>query len=171
MDILISSNLERLLYFAAGAAKTADYMKKLGECGEYTVDADVKAAIDDNFVGFYADQNSTRVTLESFYKEHGYLADTHTSVALNCAEQYLDTTGDTRKIIVASTASPYKFAADVYEAIAHKAASADTGALDDLSMLTSSEISYPLRGLADRQINFTTVIESSDMLDEVYKFM
>jgi hypothetical protein len=74
-------------------------------------------------------------------------------------------------MIVASTASPYKFAADVYEAVANKTASADTGALDDLSSLTGTEISYPLRNLAQRKINFNTVIESSDMLEEVYKFM
>ncbi len=171
MDILISSNLERLLFFAAGAEKTADYMKQLNENGAYTVSDDVKAIIDENFVGFYANEDSTRVTLEHFYRDFGYLADTHTSVALNCAEQYLATTGDKSKMIVASTASPYKFASDVYEAIAHTPASADTGALDDLSAFTSTEISYPLKGLASRKVNFETVIEKDDMLKEVYKFM
>jgi threonine synthase len=171
MDILISSNLERLLFFAAGAEKTADYMKKLNEDGAYTVSDDVKSLIDDNFVGYYADENRTRKTLDHFYRDYGYLADTHTSVALDCAEQYIAKTGDKTKMIVASTASPYKFASDVYEAIAKKPASADTGALDDLSALTSTEISYPLRGLAERKVNFNTVIDKDDMLDEVYKFM
>ena len=171
MDILISSNLERLLYFAAGADATAGYMKQLAENGAYTVSDDIKSTIAENFLGYCADQNMTRATLETYYKEYGYLADTHTSVALDCAEQYMKDTNDTTKMIVASTASPYKFAADVYEAITHEAASADTGALDDLSALTNTEISYPLRGLAQRKINFSEVIESADMLEAVYKFM
>ena len=171
MDILISSNLERLLYFTAGSEKTASYMKQLNECGKYTVDDDIKALIDENFVGYYANEKYTCETLAKYYKDYGYLADTHTSVALNCADQYVSETGDTKKIIVASTASPYKFAADVYQAITSRPASADTGALDDLSDLTNTEISYPLRKLAERKINFSTVIESADMLEEVYKFM
>ncbi len=171
MDILISSNLERLLYFTAGTERTVNYMKQLSERGSYTVSDDVKACIDETFIGFYADENSTRRTLAHYYKDYGYLADTHTSVALDCAEQYINKTGDTKKIIVASTASPYKFAADVFEAITGKSASADTGALDDLSKLTATEISYPLRGLSERKINFDTIIESKDMLNEVYKFM
>ena len=171
MDILISSNLERLLYFAAGAEATAGYMKQLSENGVYTVADDIKSTIAENFLGYCADQSMTRVTLETYYKKYGYLADTHTSVALDCAEQYIRDTNDTTKMIVASTASPYKFAADVYEAITHKAASADTGALDDLSALTNTEISYPLRGLAERNVNFSQVIESADMLEAVYKFM
>ncbi len=171
MDILISSNLERLLYFTAGAEKTTDYMEKLSSVGAYTVSEDIKALIDENFVGFCADESSTRRTLKHFYDDYGYLADTHTSVALDCAEQYIAKTGDTTKIVVASTASPYKFAADVYEAITSKKASADTGALDDLSALTGTEISYPLRGLAERAVRFDEVIDSEDMLTAVYKFM
>lgn len=171
MDILISSNLERLLYFTAGSQKTSEYMKQLNSDGVYTVSDDVKAMIAENFEGYFADQDSTRNTLEHFYNDYGYLADTHTSVALNCAEQYIAKTGDKKKMIVASTASPYKFAADVYEALSHKKASADTAALDDLSALTSTEISYPLRNLAERKVNFEAVIESNDMLTAVYKFM
>ena len=171
MDILISSNLERLLYFTAGSERTSAYMKQLNSTGAYTVDAEVKANIDVNFEGYFADENDTRKTIEKYWKNYGYLADTHTSVAINCAEQYLAKTGDTKKIIVASTASPYKFAADVYEALKQKKASADTGALDDLSSLTSTEISYPLQNLASRKVNFDAVIDSSDMLEEVYKFM
>ena len=171
MDILISSNLERLLYFTAGAEKTASYMKQLSENGVYTVSEDVMSVISANFEGYFADEASTKKTLAHFYGDFGYLADTHTSVALDCAEQYIAKTGDTKKMIVASTASPYKFAADVYEAIANKEASADTGALDDLSALTNTEITYPLKGLAERTVNFNTVIASEDMLKEVYKFM
>ena len=171
MDILISSNLERLLYFTAGTENTADYMKQLNENGVYTVNDEVKSLIAENFVGYFANENMTRETIKHFYSDFGYLADTHTAVALSCAEQYVRDTGDAKKMIVASTASPYKFAADVYEALTDNNASADTGALDDLSVLTNTEISYPLRNLAERKINFNNTIESSDMLEAVYKFM
>ena len=171
MDILISSNLERLLCFVAGTNETRKYMKSLSENGEYTVDDEVKDAISKNFVGYYADEKLTSEVLKKYYEEYNYLADTHTSVALACAEQYLKENADNNKIIVASTASPYKFAADVYKSITNKAATSDTAALDELSALTNTEITYPLRNLTDRKINFTTVINSEDMLKEVYKFM
>ena len=171
MDILISSNLERLLYFTVGAQKTAEHMNDLAQHGAYTVSDETIAKIQENFVGFYAEQNNTRRTLEHFYADYDYLADTHTSVALNCAEQYIAKTSDDKKMIVASTASPYKFAADVFEALTGSIASNGTGALDDLSELTNTEISYPLRDLSSRKVNFRTVIDADSMLDEVYKFM
>lgn len=171
MDILISSNLERLLCFTAGAEETRKYMSELSANGKYTVSDEVKKAIGENFVGYFADENATSKTVNAFYNDHGYLADTHTAVALDCAEQYIKESGDTRKMIVASTASPYKFAADVYKSVAGKCAESDTAALDQLSELTGTEITYPLRNLTDRKVNFTTVIDAKDMLSEVYKFM
>ncbi len=171
MDILISSNLERLLSFTAGTEETSKYMKELSANGKYTVSDKVKNTIAENFVGYSADENATAATLKKFYDEYGYLADTHTSVALDCAEQYVKNTGDNKKMIVASTASPYKFAADVYKSITGTPATSDTDALDELSKLTNTEITYPLRGLTERKVNFDTVIDSENMLSEVYKFM
>jgi len=171
MDILISSNLERLLSFTAGTNETAKYMKELSANGKYTVSDEVKKTISENFVGYSADENATAATLKKFYDEYGYLADTHTSVALDCAEQYVKDTGDNKKMIVASTASPYKFAADVYKSITGTPATSDTDALDELSALTNTEITYPLLNLTERKVNFDTVIDSENMLEEVYKFM
>ncbi len=171
MDILISSNLERLLYFTAGSTKTADYMAQLNQTGKYTVSDEIKNRIAENFVGYCADECETAETLNKFYKDYGYLADTHTSVALNCAEKFMADVNDGKKMIVASTASPYKFAADVYKAITNKEAGVDTQALNDLSALTNTDITLPLRNLADREVRFTTVINSEDMLKEVYTFM
>ena len=88
-----------------------------------------------------------------------------------CAEKYVAESNDNTKIIVASTASPYKFAADVYHSLTGKDASADTGALLDLSALTNTEITYPLRDLDKREIRFSDVIDSDAMLEAVYKFM
>lgn len=171
MDILISSNLERLLYFTAGTQETADCMRKLSEVGRYKVSAEAMNTIKQNFLGYFADEDETAATLRKVYTEYGYLADTHTSVAFNCAEKYLNDSGDTKPMVVVSTASPYKFAADVYKSITGKTASDGTAALEELSALTSTEISYPLRDLDKRTINFDTVIESDAMLEEVYKFM
>ena len=171
MDILISSNLERLLCFAAGTDETAKYMKELSTNGKYTVSDEVKKTISDNFIGYSSGEEATAATLKEFYDKYGYLADTHTSVALNCAEQYISQTNDNKKMIVASTASPYKFAADVYKSITGSAATSDTAALDELAALTGTEITYPLLNLTERKVNFDTVIDSDKMLEEVYKFM
>ena len=170
MDILISSNLERLLYFTAGTEATAAYMKQLSETGRYEISADVKQIIRSNFAGYCADENETAKTLRSYYN-NGYLADTHTSVALCCADKYLADTKDEKKMVVVSTASPYKFAADVYKSITATDAPEGTAALDALRDLTGMEISYPLRDLDKRTVNFDTVVEKEQMLDEVYKFM
>ena len=171
MDILISSNLERLLYFIAGTEETIANMKALNTTGCYHVSDAVREKIAESFVGYCADECETASTLKKFYETNGYLADTHTSVALACAEKYIAETGDNTKMIIASTASPYKFAADVYHSITDKEASADTGALDDLSALTNTEITYPLRNLAEREIRFSKVIDTDEMLNEVYRFM
>jgi len=171
MDILISSNLERLLYFTAGTEETSKYMKELNEKGSYKVSDNVLKNIQANFVGKFANENETAQTLKKFYIENNYLADTHTSVALNCAEKYICETNDTKKMIVVSTASPYKFAADVYKSITGKDASDGTAALDELSALTNTEISYPLKNLDKRPVNFSDVIEKEDMLEAVFKFM
>ena len=171
MDILISSNLERLLYFVSDAETTAAYMSELNSNGKYTVSDDIKSKIGENFYGYYADEEETAKTIKRYFNELGYLADTHTSVALACAEKFIDANKDGKKMIVASTASPYKFASDVYSSITDKVASDGTGALDDLSNATNTDITLPLKDLDKKEVRFTKVIEASEMLDEVYKLI
>lgn len=171
MDILISSNLERLLYLSSDAETTAQYMSELNTNGKYTVSDSIKNKIGENFVGYFADETATAETIKKYFNEYGYLADTHTSVAIYCAEQFMTEENDGKKMIVASTASPYKFASDVYNAVSGKDASEGTGALDDLAAATNTEITLPLRNLDKKPIRFNKVIEKSEMLDEVYKFM
>ena len=171
MDILISSNLERLLYFVAGTEENKKYMDQLNSCGHYKVNDETMKIITESFAGYFADESETAATLSKFYEEFGYLADTHTSVAFNCAEKYITDTNDNTKMIVVSTASPYKFAADVYKSVCGKTASDGTAALEELSALTNTEISYPLKDLDKRKVNFDGVIDKEDMLEEVYKFM
>ena len=102
MDILISSNLERLLYFTAGSEATAKYMSALNTDGKYEVAEEIKELISENFVGYCADESETAETVRKYYKENGYLVDTHTSVALNCSEKYMSEFNDGKKMIVAS---------------------------------------------------------------------
>ena len=165
MDILISSNLERLLCLSAGEERTAAYMDLLKNTGAYSVDADVLAEIKTNFSGFCADEAATAATIRDYFENCSYLADTHTAVALSCAEQYLATLNkaDVRPIVVDSTASPYKFAADVYTSLKGVAPTDPLGALDDLVAATNTEIPYPLRGLGERTVRFTEVIDADQM--------
>ena len=165
MDILISSNLERLLCFTAGEERTAAYMESLKKDGAYTVDADVIAAINENFSGYFADEAATAATIKAYFEGYNYLADTHTAVALASAEQYIATlnAADIRPMVVDSTASPYKFAADVYESLGKTQPADPLAALDELSSATNTEIPYPLRGLGEREVRFTRVIDANEM--------
>jgi threonine synthase len=169
MDILISSNLERLLYFTAGPAVTADCMAQLNQKGCYTVPAEVKAEIDRVFVGYYADEDETAAAISKVWSENAYLSDTHTAVALSCADKYRADTSDPAPMVVASTASPYKFANNVYRAVANQEPTDDLAALDELSALTKTEIPYPLAGLATRTVRFTDVIDAEGMTASVYE--
>ena len=170
MDILISSNLERLLYFTAGSEKTAEYMASLKETGAYKISEELLGKINQTFIGYYADEAETAATIKSTFENQGYLADTHTSVALACADKYIKDTNDTTPMVVASTASPYKFAADVLKSLGGEKPENDLEALSMLSKLTGTEITRPLRGLAERKVNFNEVIDATEMLDKVYEF-
>ena len=170
MDILISSNLERLLYFTAGAEKTADYMAKLKAEGCYSVSSDILSAIGSDFKGYFATESDTADTINKCFKKNNELIDTHTAVGLYCAKKYINESGDRTVTVVASTASPYKFAADVYAAVSDKKPDDALAALDMLSADTNTEIPYPLVGIASRKIRFTETIEAADMPEKVLEF-
>ena len=169
MDILISSNLERLLYTIAGPEKTAAYMRELNETGKYTLDAETKAKIDKNFFGYSADEELTAKTIKETFEKNGYLCDTHTAVGLACAKQYASEHGG-NKIILASTASPYKFANDVYTALTGKVAADELSALSELSAYSKTEIPAPLFDIDKREIRFTKTINACDMPADVLSF-
>ena len=171
MDILISSNLERLLYFTAGSEKTADYMKQLNTTGAYSVDADVFAKIGENFVGYFADEKTTAETISACWKKYNYLSDTHTAVAISAAEQYIAESGDTLPMVIDSTASPYKFANNVYRAVTAQEPESDLAALDALSNATQTEIPYPLSGLAQRKVRFDKVVKKENMASAVLEYL
>jgi len=118
MDILISSNLERLIYLSCGcsAEKNTKLMKELSETGKYSVTPDMKEKMKD-FTGYFATQEEDAERIGELYDRTGYVIDTHTGVASACYEKYRKETGDTTKTVIASTASPFKFAKSVMKAI------------------------------------------------------
>lgn len=169
MDILISSNLERLLYVLAGQERTADYMKELSTNGVYTVEDDIREKITSNFCGYFCGEEDTAKTIKETFEKHNYLIDTHTAVAVKCANDYIAETGDTKRIIVASTASPYKFASNVYTSITGETKENEFDALKATEELTGTNIPAPLANLESKEVRFTTVINPEDMTAEVLK--
>jgi len=168
MDILISSNLERLLYALTGdPAEVRGYMDQLGETGRYQVSGRVKDKLQKRFKGYFCDDRETQRVIRSMYDKHGYLIDTHTAVAFSALEQYRRETGDDTTAVVASTASPFKFCASVLEALGETAPAHGLDALDQLSAKTGLPAPAPLAGLRDKQVRFTQVVEKDRMVDAV----
>ncbi len=154
MDILISSNLERLLYLLAGSERTRGYMKALNETGSYTVEPEILAQLQKEFSGYDTDEVRTSMTIQFLYEKEGYLCDTHTAVGVYAAQCYQKETGDPTPMVVASTASPYKFAADVFASLCGKRPEDEFSALALLSTLTGVEIPAPLANLDQKEIRF-----------------
>ncbi len=171
MDILISSNLERLLYLAAGSEKTAEYMKKLASAGRYTVSDDVKEKLSVCFSAGYCDEEQTAEEIKKIWDREHYLADTHTAVGLYCAEKYIESTGDNRIMLSVSTASPYKFAPSVLRDLSGAVPENELDALDELERVTSVPIPAPLAGIGTRRIRFDpeNAIEPAMMPEVILK--
>jgi threonine synthase len=169
MDILISSNLERLLYYIAGADKTREYTAKLAKTGSYLIAGEEKDKISESFIGYFADETETTAAIQDIFKKYGYLCDTHTAVAFSCAEKYRRETGDRSIIAVVSTASPYKFAGDVYRALTGSAPAGELEAFDQLHSLTGRPIPSPLAGIGSRPIRFTTTVAREEMKNYILK--
>lgn len=165
MDILISSNLERLLWFVLGAEKTRECMEKLAADGMYTLDNEAMEIIRADFAGFACSEEETKNTISNIFKECGYLCDTHTAVAAHAAKQYSSEKGN--KMLVVSTASPYKFAPAVLSALGEEVPSDDFDALDKLFAVTKCAIPANLASLRDAEVRFTRTIEAKDMINSL----
>ncbi|MGI6279272.1 MAG: threonine synthase [Acutalibacteraceae bacterium] len=170
MDILISSNLERMLFELCGNddAMVREMQSKLSSTGTFTVNSQVKEGFNEVFWAGCCDDDATLVTIRKYFKEYGYLPDTHTAVALNVYDQYIEETGDTRPVVVASTASPYKFAKSVLAAISVQEEIDEFANVRLLSKLTSTDIPAPIKALENAQIRFNQVCRKEDMLKAVY---
>ena len=174
MDILISSNLERLIYDMSGCDSEliSGYMAKLSAAGKYEVNDKIKAELNANFVGGYATDDETKAAINETYTTYNYLADTHTGVAIKVYNDYVKNTGDKTETVIVSTASPYKFSADVLDAVDSKSADHDgIKAMSVLSEVTGTKIPTPLSGLDKRTVRFKDVCDSDDMIKAVYGYL
>lgn len=169
MDILVSSNLERLLYLMSGqnAELVDSLMNQLNTEGIYTIPESLKEAIDAEFWADYCDDAVTAETIGKVWKDNGYLCDTHTAVAWAVAERYVAQTGDNAPMVVLSTASPYKFPAAVLKAIGGDARGDEFQQMEQLHQITGVAIPKNLSGLQALPELHTGVIPKEAMLSFV----
>ena len=168
MDILVSSNLERLLYLLSGdTALVADLMAKLNADGVYTVPDALKADIQSRFWASYCDDGRASEIVGRVYKEQGYLCDPHTASGFAAAEDYIAATGDKTPMVILSTASPYKFPATVLAAIGGDTGGSEYEQMDRLHQITGVPVPPALARLRTMPQRHTDVIEKNAMLDYV----
>lgn len=173
MDILISSNLERLIYKIAGenAEATAQMMASLASKGKYTITEEMKANMQD-FVGGWASEDQCAQEIRRVYEKTGYVMDTHTSVASAVYQEYKANTEDDTKTVIASTASPYKFATSVMTAIDDEFKGMDDFALiDELSSTSGTRIPNAVEEIRTAPVLHDTVCETEDMQKTVEKIL
>ncbi len=168
MDILVSSNLERLLYDITGgdSEAVASYMAALKTDGLYSVDSKTSDTLQNLFWAGYATEQETEETIHHVYEDYGYLADTHTAVGIHVYEKYVSATGDQTQTLAASTASPFKFNKSVAEALFGCEAlegMTEFQLLDYLSEQTGQQIPEPLKGLDKKQVLHKGVCLPKDM--------
>lgn len=173
MDILISSNLERLIYKIAGAdsEKNATMMKALSLVGKYDITSDMKAELND-FYGNYATETETAQKIKNLYDETGYVIDPHTAVAAEVYEKYRTEKKDETKSLIVSTASPFKFTRSVMNAIDKKYdAMTDFELVDELSELSNVPVPKAIEEIRTAPVLHDTVVEVNEMADAVKKFL
>ena len=165
MDILISSNLERLIYRLTGenAEKCAELMKSLSEGGEYTITEEMKAQLDD-FYGNFCSEKETADAISEIYKDSNYVIDTHTAVAAGVYKKYVSETEDHLPTVIASTASPYKFTRSVMDALGedHKDLD-DFGLVDALSALSKVPVPRAVEEIRTAPVLHDRVVDAADM--------
>ena len=144
MDILISSNLERLLYLLFGSDRCSALMKELSECGRYRLTEKELSALRDSFVGYYTDEDDCRATVKRIFEKENRLIDTHTAIAMSAAERYMSDHEAKSAMLVVSTASAYKFAGDVLLSLTGSKPENDLDAPEMLFEHTGVEIPSPL---------------------------
>ena len=176
MDILISSNLERLLFDLTdnNADKVSAWMNNLKTDGCYKVDDDIKEKISDLFWGGYCDDNLTKECIRNIFEKYNYTVDTHTAVAINVYEQYVNETKDETKTVIASTASPFKFNQSVLTGLGKESEINnldDFQLLDLLSNVSGMDIPDSLNNLKNCDKRFEDIVKKDEMIDAVLNFL
>lgn len=165
MDILISSNLERLIYKISGedARKDTDLMTELKTKGSYAITGEMKANLAD-FAAGYATEEQVAKTIHDIYEDTGYVMDTHTAVAATVYKAYREDSKDDRKTVIASTASPYKFAGSVMSAIDPKyKGQADFKLIEELQKVSGTEIPNAIKEIMNAEIRHNTECDVDQM--------
>lgn len=173
MDILISSNLERLIYEVTGrnSSLTAQRMKDLITKGVYSVSEQEKEALlSDFFAGFCSEEDSKSI-INAYFEDYDYAVDPHTSVALKVTDDFRDAFGEDEKVVCLSTASPYKFPADVLRAMTGKTVVDPFAASEKICSLTAMPVPESIKLLKSKERRFTKVIKRENILDEVLEFL
>ena len=173
MDILVSSNLERLLFDLSGEndAEVRGYMEALAKNGKYEVSEAIKEKLSALYWGGCCDEQGTALTIADYYQNKGYLIDTHTAVAANVMEQYREATGDKTLTVFASTASPYKFCNHVLAAIGETPAGDGVELLDQLNAVSGVTVPRRLAALKGKAARFDLVAEKQEMDNVVLDFL
>lgn len=176
MDILISSNLERLLFEVTGhdSETISKWMAELKESGRYEVDANTRKAVQDLFWSDFCTDEETIATISAVWDKYNYLLDTHTAVAVNVYEKYISTTNDNTVTVVASTANPYKFGSDVARAIlpAEKLNTQDEFAILKI-LADESNVPIPerIKNLHEKEILHKKVTPKNELKQTVLEFL
>lgn len=173
MDILVSSNLERLLFALSGQDDklVADYMQQLNKHGAYTVSDEIKAKLKSDFYGGFCSEEETGKVIAEVWKKYNYLIDPHTAVAYDVMEKYRQETGDTNKTVFVSTASPFKFCDSVLHSLGVAEVQDGIDALDQLSQTTNRPAPVPLASLRNKAVRFTESVDKEKMEDVVLEML
>lgn len=169
MDILISSNLERLLYFMSDKdnAYIAELMGQLKTQKKYEVNDAIKAKIKDQFWSSYCSEADTTDTVKKVYDTFGYVLDTHTAVAYKVYEDYLEANDDQSKTVILSTASPFKFTGSVYKALFGNTDIEELKLIKELSDKTGVDVPAQIDGLGERAVRHNRLCTPASMADEI----
>ncbi len=171
MDILVSSNLERLLFMCADDTSVSKWMEELKETGKYNVGTEVHNKIAADFDCGFCDDETAKAALAQVFKDTGYLMDTHTADAYAVLDQIRRKRGEAFPTIIVSTASPFKFCDSVLDALGVASTKSGAQLVDELSLLTGKSVPKPLAELAGKKPRFSRCVPKDDMPDAVLDFL
>ncbi len=175
MDILISSNLERLLYHISGNDDTLvkELMSQLNECGVYKVSEEMLGEIRHYFDAGFADEYQVRKTIQTQFNDYKCLLDPHTAVAVNVYYSYVKRTDDDVPTVIDSTASPFKFPKSVYSAVfdGTEVKMTEFETIDEINEVLGVEIPEPIKALKNKKVRFTNVCSKEDMSEMVFNLL
>ncbi|GHU56076.1 threonine synthase [Clostridia bacterium] len=171
MDILISSNLERLLYLLSDDESIKNWFDQLKKTGKYQVNSDVLNKLQEEFYGGFCDDKETQDTIKSVFKEYNYLADTHTAVGIKVYDDYVSKTDDKTKTLIASTANPYKFSQAVLQALGGNISADEFTQIEEIENISNLTIPKSLADLKEKSPIYKDIISKDDMKNYVLNYI